>query len=118
MAFQIVDDIMDFTSDTIKLGKPVGNDLMQGIVTLPVIIYAENNATDEEITSLVDGKCLDNDTVGSIINKVRNSDAIEKAQLEADEYVKSATSMLTGIEPGEYLSGLMELSKYITLRSS
>jgi geranylgeranyl pyrophosphate synthase len=118
MAFQIVDDIMDFTSDTIKLGKPVGNDLMQGIVTLPVIIYAENNASDEEITSLVNGKCLDNDTVVNIINKVRNSDAIEKAHLEAEDYVKSATSILTGIEPGEYLSGLMELSSYITLRSS
>jgi geranylgeranyl pyrophosphate synthase len=116
MAFQIIDDIMDFTSDASKLGKPVGNDLRQGIVTLPVIVYAEHHSDDNEIITLVDGKCLEDDTIASIINKVRNSDAIESARLEAEAYIDTAVSMLSELEPGEYRSALMELSSYITQR--
>lgn len=116
MAFQIVDDILDFTADSTKLGKPVGNDLRQGIVTLPVIIYAENNPGDDEIASLVNGKCLEDDAVISILEKVRNSNAIENAHLEADAYVNSAISMLSALNPGEYQTALVELSSYITRR--
>ncbi len=116
MAFQIVDDIMDFTADATKLGKPVGNDLRQGIVTLPVIIYAENNPGDDEIAALENGKCLEDDAVVSIIEKVRNSNAIENAHLEAEAYIDTATSLLTDIDPGEYRSALIELSSYITRR--
>ncbi len=74
MAFQIIDDIMDFTSDTAKVGKPVGNDLRQGIVTLPVIIFAENNPRDKNISSLVKGRCLNEENIAIIIEKVRNSE--------------------------------------------
>ena len=118
MAFQIIDDIMDFTADATKLGKPVGNDLRQGIVTLPVIIYAENNPDDDDISTLIKGKCLEDDTVASIVEKVRKSDAIEKAHHEAEDYINSATSILSDLEPGEYRSALLELSSYITQRVS
>jgi geranylgeranyl pyrophosphate synthase len=118
MAFQIIDDIMDFTSDSVKLGKPVGNDLRQGIVTLPVIIYTEDHPNDEDISTLVKGKCLEEESVTSIIEKVRKSDAIDKAHHEAEEYVNSATSILSDLEPGEYLTALLELANYITQRVS
>ena len=118
MAFQIIDDIMDFTADATKLGKPVGNDLRQGIVTLPVIIYAENNPDEDDISTLIKGKCLEDDTVASIVEKVRKSDAIEKAHHEAEDYINSATSILSYLEPGEYRSALLELSSYITQRVS
>jgi len=118
MAFQIIDDIMDFTSDTVKLGKPVGNDLRQGIVTLPVIIYAEDHPNDEDIAAMLKGKCLEDENVTSIVEKVRGSDAIEKAHQEAEAYISSATSILSGLEPGEYQAALLELSGYITQRVS
>jgi geranylgeranyl pyrophosphate synthase len=118
MAFQIIDDIMDFTSDTVKLGKPVGNDLRQGIVTLPVIIYAEDNPSDEDISAMVKGKCLEDENVTNIVEKVRKSDAIEKAHHEAEAYINSAISILTDLEPGEYHSALLELASYITQRVS
>jgi geranylgeranyl pyrophosphate synthase len=118
MSFQIIDDIMDFTSDTVKLGKPVGNDLRQGIVTLPVIIFAEDHPNDEDISALIKGKCLEDENVSSIVEKVSKSDAIEKAHREAEDYINSATSILSDIEPGEYQSALLELSNYITQRVS
>ena len=43
IAFQIIDDILDFKGSEDKIGKPVGNDLMQGIITLPIILELENN---------------------------------------------------------------------------
>lgn len=118
MAFQIVDDIMDYTSDTTKLGKPVGNDLRQGIVTLPVITFAENNPNDEDIIPLVNDKCLDDDAITRIIEKVRNSNAIEIAHLEAEAYVSSAITLLSDLVPEEYRSALVELSSYITRRAN
>ena len=48
MAFQIVDDILDFTGDQTAVGKPLGSDLLQGLVTLPAIYYAEANPDDPE----------------------------------------------------------------------
>jgi geranylgeranyl pyrophosphate synthase len=118
MAFQIVDDIMDYTADAEKLGKPVGNDLRQGIVTLPVIIFAEAYPGDEEITALVRGKCLEDDAVSSILSKVRNSDAIEKAHLEAETYIRTAIDSLSTLIPGDYRSALIELANYITRRAT
>jgi geranylgeranyl pyrophosphate synthase len=118
MAFQIIDDIMDFTSDTAKLGKPVGNDLRQGIVTLPVIIYVETHPGDDDVSTLVNAKCLDEENVSNMIGKVRNSDSIEKAHQEAQEYINTATAILSDLEPGEYRSALLELASYITQRVS
>src|SRR5215208_1234578 len=66
-AFQIVDDILDLTGGTQDLGKPVGNDLRQGTVTLPTIFYLSGLPTTSpewnEIESIVQGSAGDNGTV-------------------------------------------------------
>ena len=49
MAFQIVDDILDFTGEQETVGKPVGSDLLQGLVTLPAIYYAESHPYDPDV---------------------------------------------------------------------
>ncbi|MGA9397032.1 MAG: polyprenyl synthetase family protein [Anaerolineaceae bacterium] len=118
MAFQIIDDIMDFTADAIKVGKPVGNDLRQGIVTLPVIIYKENHPDDEEISSLIHGKCLEEGNIKRIVDKVKNSDAISLARNEAEQYVRQAITNLNDVEPGVFKTALLELSGFITQRAS
>ena len=118
MAFQIIDDIMDFTSDTNKVGKPVGNDLRQGIITLPVIIFAEKNPRDKDITSLVKGKGFDKENIAMIIEKVRNSEAISTARCEANQFVDQAIELLTPLKTGLYKSALLELSNFITERAS
>ena len=45
MSFQIIDDVLDFTSSEKKLGKPVGSDLMNGHITLPVLLEMRKNKT-------------------------------------------------------------------------
>ena len=61
MAFQIVDDILDFTGEQSAVGKPIGSDLLNGLVTLPAIYLAEANPDDEDVLSLPDGGWKDTD---------------------------------------------------------
>ena len=46
MAFQVVDDILDFTGDASLMGKPIGSDLMSGNITLPAILYMQKNPSN------------------------------------------------------------------------
>lgn len=55
MAFQVVDDILDFNGDQAAVGKPVGSDLLNGLVTLPAIYYAESHPNDPDVLSLPGG---------------------------------------------------------------
>jgi geranylgeranyl pyrophosphate synthase len=118
MAFQIIDDIMDFTADTNDLGKPVGNDLRQGIVTLPVILYVDEHPNDKEISSLVSGECIEQEFVSTLVEKVKNSEAIESARSVADDYISQANELLGPVEDGTYKSALLELTAFITQRVS
>ena len=83
VAFQIVDDILDFTGDQNAVGKPLGSDLLNGLVTLPAIYYAEANPDDVDIVSLPNGGWTNNDNMTRLVNNIRMSDASKKAMLEA-----------------------------------
>ena len=62
MAFQIMDDILDFTADPAVLGKPVGSDLRSGLVTLPVIFFTELHPDHPFSQALLAGKCSEHPT--------------------------------------------------------
>ena len=53
LAFQLVDDILDFTGGEAKMGKPVGNDLLQGTVTLPAILLIEQSPGNNPIEEIL-----------------------------------------------------------------
>ena len=55
MAFQIMDDVLDFSGEQATMGKPVGSDLLQGLVTLPAIYYAESAPDDPDVKLLAEG---------------------------------------------------------------
>ncbi|MGD9093726.1 MAG: polyprenyl synthetase family protein, partial [Anaerolineales bacterium] len=61
LAFQIVDDLLDFTGEQATLGKPVASDLRQGLITLPALIYLEMNPNDPEMNSLLEGHFYDDE---------------------------------------------------------
>jgi len=113
MAFQIVDDILDFTGDQTAVGKPLGSDLQQGLVTLPAIYYAEENPEDSDVILLSEGGWGNRERMERLVNSIRNSDAIQKSMREAEKHVSRALNQLSPFPAGVERSSLEDLAKYI-----
>ncbi len=116
MAFQIVDDILDFTGDQEKVGKPVGSDLRMGIITLPTIRYFEAHPTDPSQEGLFNGKLQNGDEMEALIHKIRKSNAIDESFEEARQFIYSARERLSIMPPGEMRDALVDLTDYIIQR--
>jgi geranylgeranyl pyrophosphate synthase len=115
MAFQIVDDILDYTGEESTLGKPVGGDLRQGIVTLPFFYFLESSPDRQ---GLIDTLERGNGAVdiGEIVNQVRRSDAMRRAAAEAQEFSARAKARLAGFPHGPYRQSLEELADFVVSR--
>ncbi|MCE5209760.1 MAG: polyprenyl synthetase family protein [Chloroflexi bacterium] len=119
MAFQILDDILDFTGEEMTIGKPVGNDLRSGLITLPVINYFENRPDDPDAQFFLNGKC---DTfefinrIDTIIDSIKNSEAISQSMKEAETFIARALDALHRQPASEERDALEEISVYIIQR--
>lgn len=116
IAFQIVDDILDFAGEQTTIGKPVGSDLLNGLVTLPAIYYAESHPDDEDVKSLAEGGWGNEEHMGRLVNSIRKTDAVKKAMVEANQHVESALRALDRFEPSPEREALENLAKYIVDR--
>lgn len=117
MAFQIVDDILDFTSQEDTLGKPVGSDFRQGIITLPAIIFAEIHPEDSIFSDMIAGRCVqDDDQIDKLIGHIRNSEAIRLSHLEAVSYIEKALLCLRDIPTSAERYALEDLANYVIRR--
>jgi octaprenyl-diphosphate synthase len=96
MAFQMVDDILDFTSRESVLGKPVGNDLREGKLTLP-LIYALESATEAEraqVASVLRSNSYDETPFSEVLAIVNHYGGIERTRRRADEFTAKARTLL------------------------
>jgi geranylgeranyl pyrophosphate synthase len=116
MAFQIVDDILDFNGDQNAVGKPLGSDLLNGLVTLPAIYYAEANPDDTDVLSLPQGGWTNNENMTRLVDNIRASNATKKAMLEADQHIDRALTILASMEACAERDALENLAKYIVDR--
>ena len=118
IAFQLVDDILDFTSREKILGKPVGNDLREGKVTLP-LIYALESAEPEERrlveTVLADGN-YDQVPFGKILHILHRHGGVERARQRALEFTEKARSIITGFPDSAYQRALAAVTDLVTDR--
>ncbi len=111
MAFQIVDDILDFTGDERRLGKPVGSDLRSGTITLPVLRHLE---AAPQSRRLLNGN---GDGIEQLIDLVRNDeDALSGARREAAARVDAALLALEALPTGEAREGLADIARYAVER--
>ena len=117
MAFQIVDDILDFTGNEAHLGKPVGSDLRQGLFTLPVLNYLDDHPDDRDVAALLNGRSGDAERVERVVRAVRDSGAIGRAHDEAKAYIARAQASLAGIPANEYRRALSDLADYFVSRN-
>jgi len=103
MAFQIQDDILDFTGDPNLLGKDLINDIKEGYYSLPVIYAKKSNLADIELESL---------SASEIIKKVKASGAIEESKKVADRYIEKTyklLDLLPDIESKDILEDIIEI---------
>jgi octaprenyl-diphosphate synthase len=117
-AFQLVDDALDFTGKEQRLGKPVGSDLREGKVTLPVIITLQHASPDESaiIDRFVRGDDRSPEAFKDIVALIQRYNGIEYALREAERFVEQAELELQGYADGPAYDLLMELADFIVKR--
>lgn len=118
MAFQIIDDVLDYRGDQSVVGKPVGGDLRQGLFTLPFLYYLENSSNDSEIKKLIDEDCpLDESTVSRIVARIAESEAIDRSIEEAKQFVDRAQQSLQQLPESPELDELELITSYVINRT-
>lgn len=116
MAFQIVDDILDFNGDQAAVGKPLGSDLHNGLVTLPAIYYAEANPDDPDVLSLPNGGWTNDKNMARLVENIRASDSSKRAMREAEQHIDRAVARLDVLEINAEREALENLARYIVDR--
>jgi geranylgeranyl pyrophosphate synthase len=116
MAFQVVDDVLDFTAEQATLGKPVAGDLRQGLVTLPALNYLAMVPDDPEMRQILEGHFLSDERMDRLVAAIRKSGAIETAMAEAREFVGCALGILEKFPPTAENEALADLALYIVNR--
>lgn len=114
MSYQIIDDVLDFTSTEEKLGKPAGGDLRQGNITLPVLFAMENEEIRSEILKVHEN--ISNTEMDKVIGLIKASDAIEKSLEISDRYLQKALQALEGLPKNSARKTLREIALYIGKR--
>ena len=113
LAFQIVDDILDFTGSTEVLGKPAGSDLASGNLTAPVL-YALKQKPYLEI--LIEREFSEEDDINKALELIKESDGIEKSRELAANHARLAAQSLSCLAPSDSTQALNELTDYVVSR--
>ena len=117
MAFQIMDDVLDFKGTEEELGKPVGTDLLQGILTLPALLFAAAHPDDPVVRRLREGSTARKD-LQAFVEKVGASSVIDETETVMDGYRQRAHEALAGLPDTEPHRSLDALTDYIGRRRS
>jgi len=116
IAFQINDDLIDININKPKekLDKPIGNDIMQGNITLPLIYALKNKKFKKSIEELIgDGRSIDYSRADMIISMIYKTDAIYLSRQKIRYYLNEAKKVIKRINGSERKNGLIEICDYL-----
>ncbi len=116
MAFQIIDDILDFTSEQTTMGKPVASDLRQGVITLPVLYFLETHPNDTDMVNILESNFCDESCLGRLLTSIRESGAIKLSHDEARRSVQTGLDVLRKLPDNNERRALEDLAAYIVNR--
>ena len=116
IAFQIVDDILDFSGTEEELGKPIGSDLAQGTFTLPAMVFLERYPEDDRVKRLFDGEDNKEEDIRLAVESIRSSPIIEECFGIASRYSERACDKLKFLPNNTVRQSLIDLADYIITR--
>jgi geranylgeranyl pyrophosphate synthase len=126
MAFQIIDDILDFTGDNNTLGKPAGSDLHQGTLTLPFFHYLQQHPSAELVIAALEEAQVEADdgnqaawdeTIATLVHDLRAGPAVEAAREEARMFLRRAVDSLAALPDNVYRHSLHGLCEFVVRRT-
>jgi geranylgeranyl pyrophosphate synthase len=118
MAFQVVDDILDFAGDEEEMGKPIGSDLMQGTLTLPSLLLMERHPKDNPIKKAFRTKKPKSEYVAEAVYMVLNSDILNESYAVARDFRDRALAPLAGLPRNDARAALEDIAEYVLERRS
>ena len=107
LAFQIADDVLDYTATEGEVGKPIGHDVQDGFATLPLMLAS---------IPLEDGRRLSEDESRDVVDAVRKSDGPRLALEKAHKHAEAARAQLHGLDAGDVNDALASLADYVVSR--
>ncbi len=119
IAFQIIDDVLDYTENQETIGKPAGNDLRQGMVTLPLIYALQEqprNGHYQEVHNLLNGASHSEEDIRAIVNWVVTGTGVQRSLADAFIYANKARESLTHFSQSKDLQLLDELIDFVVMR--
>ncbi|MBI5655602.1 MAG: polyprenyl synthetase family protein [Geobacter sp.] len=118
IAFQLMDDVLDYAANQAEFGKSIGHDLEEGKITLPLIHTLQLCTADERerIGEIVTAEELSDDDFQFVFDAVHRYGGIEFTVSRAREYISRAKQALESFSPSPVKSALVELSDYVVTR--
>ncbi len=114
MAYQVLDDLLDYEASSEQLGKPTANDLSNGVLTLPAILAMESGDARPEISAYLASSDSDRPRLlSAAYDAICQSDALERSRVIANDYVVTALESLESLPESESKEALIQLTGYI-----
>jgi octaprenyl-diphosphate synthase len=116
-AFQLIDDLLDFTASDDTLGKAAGADLLGGKITLPVIYLLQVDPTARQLVDRVlEDRNYDSVSQGQLLEAIGRTGALDRARVRAIEYAERARTAIRGLAQSEYSEALLAIPTYVIER--
>ncbi len=116
MAFQITDDLLDILETSEQIGKPAGNDIRQGIVTLPVLRALSVSPAHDELLAIVTDPGMTDEMAARALAIVRATDGADFAKAKADAYLARAKEVLPAALSAEICDAYVQVADFIGQR--
>ncbi len=116
MSFQIADDVLDYLATEEEVGKPVGNDLKQGTVTLPLMLARSDPGVNGDLEAILRKSVLTDGDYADVVRIVRGSKAVEESYEYAREFGEKARAELAAFATSAHRDALEALTYYVVRR--